>query len=361
MKRIADIAAALVLAAATAANVAVVSRPAASSEPAAEAAERQDTVLRATLVFAGDMMLHKPQLTRARTAGGGYDFRPAFRHVADRFRRADYAVLNLETTLAESGHTGYPCFRSPVEIACALADMGIDAVVTANNHCCDGGSRGVATTVAVLDSLGIRHTGAFADSTDYAANHPIRFECSGISFAMFSHTYGTNGLPVPQGRLVNRLDTIAMARDLAAVDRDSVDVVIDFVHWGNEYERRENAAQRRMAGFLRRHGVDLVIGSHPHVVQPFEADSAHVVLYSLGNFVSNQQWRYSDGGLIARIDVTKRAGCRPEYSLTLEPVWVKTPEYEIIPPEVGDTLPMSAEQRRRYGEFLSDTRELLGL
>ncbi len=359
MRRIADTGVALALAAVTGAIVALVAQRTVPAAP--EAVERQDTVRRATLVFAGDLMLHKPQLARARTADGSYDFRPVFRHVAERFRQADYAVLNLETTLARSGHTGYPCFRSPAETASALADMGIDAVATANNHCCDGGSRGIAFTVAVLDSLGIRHTGAFADSADFRSNHPLRFERGGISFAMFSHTYGTNGIPTPVGRLVNRLDTIAMARELSAVDRDSVDVVIEFVHWGNEYERVENAEQRRLADFLRRHGVDLVIGSHPHVVQPFEADSSHAVIYSLGNLVSNQQWRYSDGGLIASVEVVKRGGGRPEYSLSLEPVWVKTPEYSLIPPEVGDTLPMSAEQRRRYEEFVSDTRELLGL
>lgn len=359
MKRLADIAVAVLLAAVAAANVAVVLRPV--ETPASETAEPRDTVRRASLVFAGDLMLHTPQLARARTADGGYDFRPVFRHVADRFRRADYAVLNLETTLADGGFSGYPCFRSPAAIVAALADMGIDAVVTANNHCCDGGSRGIAATIAALDSLGICHTGAFADSTDFYSNHPICFERGGISFAMFSHTYGTNGIPVPSGRMVNRLDTLAMARDLSAVNRDSVDVVIEFVHWGNEYERRENAEQRRMADFLRRHGVDLVIGSHPHVVQPFESDSAHVVIYSLGNFVSNQQWRYSDGGVMARIDVTISGDSRPVYEVSVEPVWVKTPEYTIIPPEVGDTLGMPAGQRQRYEEFVSDTRKLLGL
>jgi len=356
VKRFGDTLAVSILAVAAAVNaVFVTGRAPAAPEPP------RDTVRRATLLFAGDLMLHTPQLARSRTPDGGYDFSRMFEYVADRFREADYAVLNLETTLSKGGYSGYPCFRSPAALARSLADIGVDAVTTANNHCCDGGGSGIAATVEALDSCGIRHTGAFVDSLDRVRNNPLRFAAGGLSFALFSYTYGTNGIPVPSGRTVNLSDTAAMARDLDAVGREPADAVIVFMHWGVEYERRENESQRRMAGFLRRHGADLIIGSHPHVIQPAEIDSTHAVLYSLGNFVSNQQWRYSDGGLIARIAVSKSGRARPLYAVTLEPVWVMTPEYRIIPPDVGDTIAMPAAQRKRYDEFLSDTRALLDM
>ena len=200
---------------------------------------------------------------------------------------ADLVVVNLETTLTRTDrYTGYPCFRSPVALADALRDAGVDVAVLANNHCCDGGAAGVRTTVAELGRCGILHTGVFTDSLDRAANNPLWVERYGVRFALLNYTYGTNGIPVPAGVEVNLIDTARMAADLAAARRGAPDCVAVCIHWGNEYERRENAVQRHLAQFLRRHGADLVVGSHPHVVQPFDADSSHVVLYSLVTFVS---------------------------------------------------------------------------
>lgn len=168
---------------------------------------------------------------------------------------------------------------------------------------------------------------------------------------------------MPTGTTVNRIDTTVIARDLAAVDRGSVDCVIAFVHWGNEYERRPDSEQRMLAGFLRRHGADLVVGSHPHVVQPFEQDSTGAVFYSLGNFVSNQRRRYCDGGLLAEVEVVQaRCGGRADDATMPHqavPVWVALPDYRILPPEVADTLAMPPHARAAYDRFMQDTRRLL--
>ena len=319
-------------------------------------------VRRARLIFAGDLMQHTPQLTAARTPEGDFDFNASFDWVRERFRAADAAIVNLETTLSESGpYTGYPCFRSPAALAEALDSLGVDITVLANNHCCDGGSKGIRTTIRELDRHGIEHTGVFLDSSDFRARHPLRFEAGGIRFALLNYTYGTNGLPVPSGLSVNPIDTVRIAADLAAVEHDGVDCVIACMHWGNEYERRPNKVQRQLAGFLRRHGVDLIVGSHPHVVQPYEQDSNGIVLYSLGNFVSNQRKRYCDGGIVATVEVTRSPDGSLRYSLELTPVWVLTPGYRITPSEVGDTLSMPADSRQRYERFMTDTRLLLGL
>ena len=143
-----------------------------------------------------------------------------------------------------------------------------------------------------------------------------------------------------------------------------------FVHWGNEYERTPNREQRAMAEFLKRHGVEIIIGSHPHVVQPMEMDSlGGVTLFSLGNFVSNQRTRYRDGGLIATIDVeivdsvllNESFSQRKSLNVTLEPVWVHLPDYAVMPREVGDTIPMSADSHRRYDRFMQDISDHIGI
>lgn len=322
-----------------------------------------ERIFRARLLFAGDVMAHLPQLTAARRSDGTHDFFGQFRLVKPRFDAADLVVVNLETTLsAAAPHTGYPCFRTPSSLARALRRAGVDVAVTANNHCCDGGARGIGATLAALDDAGLRHTGTFVDSLRHGADHPLRLAANGIRFALFNYTYGTNGLPVPAGTTVNRIDTTVIARDLAAVDRGAVDCVIAFVHWGNEYERRPDSEQRMLAGFLRRHGADLVVGSHPHVVQPFEQDSTGAVFYSLGNSVSNQRRRYCDGGLLAEVEVVKRVAAgvpTMHYAAQVVPVWVALPDYRILPPEVADTLAMPPHARAAYDRFMQDTRRLL--
>ena len=316
---------------------------------------------RVRLLFAGDVMAHTPQLAAARTDDGRYDFSPVFAYLRPRFAAADAVIVNLETTLTpEPPYSGYPSFRTPASMADALRDAGVDMAVLANNHCCDAGERGIRRTARELERVGIRHTGVFADSIDFVARNPLLFGRHGIRFALLNYTYSTNGLPVPRGTIVNRIDSALMVRDLERARRDSVDCTIVCIHWGVEYERRENDAQRRLAALLRRHGADIIIGSHPHVVQPFRADSLHAVFYSLGNFVSNQRWRYSDGGLMAEVSVTRHPSGRMSYAARPIPVWVLHPGYRIVPPEVGDTLAMPPAVRTQYERFLEDTRRTLG-
>lgn len=330
-------------------------------EPAPAAAENaaSEPPTHVRIVFAGDLMQHTPQIAAARQADGSFDYSYCFQNVAPIFREADYAVLNLETTLTESNtYTGYPCFRSPAVLAGQLAAMGIDAAMLANNHCCDGGSKGIAQTVRALDRHGIAHTGVFADSADYARNRILRFNCRGIRFALLNHTYGTNGIPVPKDRRVNLLDTAAMAADLRMIDRSEVDFVIAFVHWGVEYARRPDAAQRKLSAWLHAQGVDLVVGSHPHVVQTWERVGRGFTIYSLGNLVSNQRQRYSDGGLIACVDITRHADGRQDCRLDLRSVWVQLPGYRL---QTAESAPaqLKPSDIPAYRTFITDTRRLL--
>ena len=328
-------------------------------------------VHRARIVAAGDLMQHDEQVKAAQKTDSTFDYIPSFRHVADLFREADLAIVNLETTLSDSGpYSGYPAFRSPAAVADAMRDMGIDLAALANNHCCDRSASGIRSTARILDRRGIARIGAYADSVDYKTNNIQYLYGGDLRFAFVNYTYGTNGIPVPRGMVVNHLDTLQMARDLKSIDREAVDCIVAIVHWGNEYERTPNREQRTLAEFMHRHGVDIIIGSHPHVIQATELDErGRPTLYSLGNFVSNQRTRYRDGGLIATIDIefidslhlNRRISRRANYSLRLDPVWVHLPDFAVIPTEVGDTMQMNADSRQRYNRFMTDTRQHLGL
>jgi CubicO group peptidase (beta-lactamase class C family) len=327
-----------------------------------------ETPERARLVFGGDLMQHLPQINAARNGGNGCDYTESFQYVKPLFRNADLAILNLETTLTPSlRYTGYPRFRSPPALADVLSEMGIDAVVLANNHICDNGREGINYTTHRLDSLGIAFTGAFADSLQYSRFHPLRVNVNGIRLAIFNYTYGTNGLPVPQGAIVNPIDTPAIARDLSRIDRREIDGVAVFFHWGDEYVRQPSPTQHMLAEYCRRRGVEIVIGSHPHVIQPVDlhADGDGIIrsvtLYSLGNLVSNQRDRYRNGGLIVTLDLEKTAGqplhIRPSYT----PVWVSLPGYRILTPPVADTVALSDRERKEYLRFMQDTREWIAI
>ena len=325
-----------------------------TAPPPPEVAVEPPRPLHAELLFTGDVMQHLPQIQAARRAEG-FDYGAVFAAVRPCFERADLTVVNLETTLSRSGpYTGYPCFRSPAALAAALRDCGVDAVCQANNHTLDGGARGVRTTLELLDSCGLLRTGLYADSLDRARHHALRIERNGIRFVLLNYTYGTNGIPTPPGILVPRIDTAAMWDDLAAAA--DADCRIVCIHWGEEYMRRPSRAQQELARRLQAHGADLIIGAHPHVVQPVEADSVRVLFYSLGNFVSNQRKRYCDGGLMARIGVTKHPDGRMCYTAEAIPVWVALPGYRVLPADAADTMQLG----EAYRIFRKDTDMLLG-
>jgi poly-gamma-glutamate synthesis protein (capsule biosynthesis protein) len=321
------------------------------------------------LVFAGDVMSHTPQVAAAKTATG-YDYTDVFRHFRPIFHDADIAVANLETTLRTAPpYTGYPSFAAPAELAFAMREAGIDIATTANNHICDKGARGIRSTLALLDSAGIRHTGAFLDSADRRARNPLRFETGGLRFALLAYTYGTNGIPVPRGMMVNLIDTAVIARDLAFARDDSTDCVIVSYHWGEEYRTAPDRTVRELATWTRARGADLIIGGHPHVVQPMEAfynaDSTAVtgaVYYSLGNFVSNQIRRRSDGGIVADVTLTGVDSLPLSYTTGWRAAWVHTPfregvrRYEVLP--VGMPAPFAADTVETSANSLSAFRLL---
>ena len=273
------------------------------------AAQGQDTL---TLLFIGDIMCHDAQIKAAwDTVTGRYDFREVFAEVAPLFQQADVAVANLETTLAGPPYQGYPRFSSPDELAAACKAAGIGTLVTANNHACDKGRKGIVRTANVLDLLDIRHTGTFRDTTDRKANNLLVIRKGDLRTGLLNYTYGTNGLPAPSPTKVNRIDTALMGRDIEEARRDSLDKLIVFLHWGEQYQQHPNGRQQAIARYLFSRGVDMIIGSHPHVVQKMEyfpADSfrkERLVVWSLGNFLSNQRKHPRDGGVMVQVTLVK--------------------------------------------------------
>lgn len=336
------------------------------------AAAPDDTVTRVSIVFGGDVMQHMPQVAAARR-DSVYDYTETFRHLKPFFDTVDMVVVNLETTLSTSGpYSGYPIFSSPQALAQGLKDCGVDVVMLANNHMADKGLRGVTATMSALDKAGLRHTGFFADSVGYRSDNPLILNAKGVTLALLNYTYGHNGMPVPKGTIANLTDTARIAADLSKIDRRSAEVVIIYFHWGQEYARTPDRSQKALAEWCRSRGADIIVGSHPHVLQPVEifSDSAGrthgVTAYSLGNLVSNQRNRYTDGGMLLKIDIEHRNGQDASIDASYMLTWVYTPvargrrSYIILPSPVADTLLDGSPSEAAYRLFERDSRRLLG-
>jgi poly-gamma-glutamate capsule biosynthesis protein CapA/YwtB (metallophosphatase superfamily) len=268
-------------------------------------AAAQDSLV---MVFVGDIMQHESQMKAAfDPATGGYRYSGTFDDVKPWIESADLAVANLEFTLAGKPYTGYPAFSAPDEFLSSIKEAGFDVLVTANNHSVDRGRKGLERTLRLLDSAGLRHTGTFADTLEYLNHYPLILKVKGFRISLLNYTYGTNGIAVRAPNLVNPIDTAQIRKDLERARLQMTDAAIVVMHWGNEYEQMPSEMQQRVASFCLKHGAKMVIGSHPHVVQPMIWDREHdnVVAYSLGNFISGQRVRYRNGGAILHVTLHK--------------------------------------------------------
>lgn len=335
----------------------------------------QDTT-RLSLLFGGDVMGHDSQIASAYSSTQkAYDYTSCFQYIKPWISSPDLALANLEVTLAGPPYKGYPQFSSPDALAVTLKDAGFDALVTANNHCVDRGRKGLERTIAQLDTLGIPHTGTFVDSLEKSTRSPLVIEKNGFKLAVLNYSYGTNGLPVPNGSIVNLLDTAVMRRDIQLAKDIKPDAIIVFTHWGTEYESLPSKWQKDLTEFCFNQGVQLVIGAHPHVIQPMEwrKETNQFVAYSLGNFVSGQRKRYTDGGAMAYVELEK-INYKPDSAVTridqagyyLQ--WVyravdASKDYYIIPVSPDSTAVVNIKDetsKSAYKTFIDDSRFLYG-
>jgi len=277
---------------------------------------------RLTLIFTGDLMAHLEQLNAAKKGDGNYRFDSSFSKISSVLSGADLTIGNLETVIGnkKTGYSGYPQFLTPVSYLSALKSAGFDILTHANNHTFDGGLSGISRTVAALDSMGFLSTGSFSDSL---APKILFTEKNGFKLGILAAAYGINGsIPKKEAWRLNTLDTLRLGKILKEVQNmpDSLrpDFMIASLHWGDEYALTPNEKQKKLADWLFSEGIDVIVGSHPHVVQGFEqkrveknGDSVSFsVFYSLGNFISAQRTHPRSYGAVLSLTLEKNKNYR---------------------------------------------------
>lgn len=259
----------------------------------------------AELLFAGDAMMHQAQLDAAKQADGSYDFSEYFTEIQPYVTSADYAVVNLETPVSAGQHySGYPCFNAPESYIDALTEAGFDLFLTANNHTLDRHDKGLRATIDALDSRNLDHIGTYRTVAERDSILPYIRRINDISVGFLNCTYGTNGITPGPEVVVDYIDRARLRRDVEALRNAGAEIIVACVHWGVEYKLLPHPAQESLARYLSDElGVELVIGGHPHVVQPIHCDYAanRLICYSLGNFISNMKTRDTRGGAMLRI------------------------------------------------------------
>ena len=259
----------------------------------------------ATLAVCGDAMSHMP-ITNDAWNGERYDYARIMAAARPYVEPADYAVVNLETTLSGGPpYSGYPAFNSPDDMAAGLKDLGFDLCLTANNHSLDRGFSGLSRTLDVLDQAGLAHVGTSRTQEEHDHNITVA-DVGGISVAFLGYTYGTNGIPIPKKHpyainvfhtdylsTLSKPDWDRLAKDLETAGALETDLIAVMIHWGLEYKTQQNPYQEKLADFLFEHGADILLGGHSHVPQPMETRTLPdgrqgFVCYSLGNFISSQ-------------------------------------------------------------------------
>lgn len=320
--------------------------------------QQPDTIC---LLFVGDAMQHGPQLSAALRYGGGrkYDYSTCFTLIEPEVKAADYAVANLEVPLGGGPkYSGYPNFSAPDSYAEALRDAGFDLLLTANNHCLDSGMAAARRTLVALDRLGIDHIGTYDTQAQRDSLVPFIKDINGVKFGFLNYTYGTNGIPARDGMEVALIDREKIASEMKKSREAGAEILIVTLHWGVEYAQLENENQRRLADFIFSNGADMVIGSHPHVVQPMKVvhnektGKDALVVYSLGNFLSNQNDTNSRGGALVRVRVVKEPDgsvrfLDADYDLffTAKPEGSNT-NYRVVPSWMPEQIPPGQRKTR---------------
>lgn len=267
----------------------------------------------------GDTMCHLTNIKNAYDSSSkNYDFSNVFKNIRKYTENADITIGNLETTFAGNsrGYTGYPTFNAPEILGQNLKDIGVDVLTTANNHCMDKGNSGLVSTLNFLDNYGIAHTGTARNEDEQ--NTILIKDVNGIKIAFLSYTYGTNGITIPSDKTysVNLIDKELIKKHITAAKEQNVDVICVSMHWGIEYKLKPNSTQKELANFLFDNGVDIILGSHPHVLEPMEKRTITLndgttkdgfVIFSLGNFVSGQIYANTKSTVILDIQITKNS------------------------------------------------------
>jgi poly-gamma-glutamate capsule biosynthesis protein CapA/YwtB (metallophosphatase superfamily) len=284
--------------------------PATGGPPSAPARPRQ-----LTLVAAGDVLVHLAVADQARADArrrglAGYDFFPMFQHVTPRISGADLALCHLEVPLAEPAgpFAGYPLFNAPPQVVAGIRRAGYDGCSVASNHTIDQGERGVVRTIRGLEAAGLGHTGSARNSRE--AVTPRIYDRSGIRVGHLSYSMNFNGLRRPAGKswLANQIEPGQIRAAARRARAAGAQIVVLSLHWGTEYRHEPDADQQRWARqLITSPDIDLIIGHHAHVVQPFQRYGDKWVVFGMGNHLARQRTDATREGVMARVTFTEVA------------------------------------------------------
>ncbi len=295
--------------------------PSASAAPEVSSTDPAEQDATVSLIAVGDNLIHNTLIDSGRQSDGSYNYDALYADFKQYIEPADIAVINQETILGGSAfdYSGYPLFNSPWEIGEAAINAGFDVFTCATNHSLDMGTEGIEQEIAFFDEHPeVVHVGTNASQQAY--DTVTYYEKNGIVFALLNYTYGTNGIPLPDDKpwVVNMMDKDKIRKDVEAA-KEKADVIIAFPHWGTENSMSVSDYQREYAQFFCSLGVDIVIGTHPHVLEPVEwvtdeeSGNRTLVYYSIGNFISHQTNRNQLLGGMAEITIARKNG---EISIT---------------------------------------------
>ncbi|MBS5884353.1 CapA family protein [Clostridium sp.] len=349
------------------------------------------------IVATGDFLIHKEILeTQYNEQSDTYDFKNTIQYVKDYLNNADLTIVNMEGTLSgldNYGYSGYPSFNAPDELADAMKWVGVDVVNNMNNHSLDRDVRGFNRTRSVLKERSFDIIGTRESTND---NRYLIKDVNGIKVGIISYSYsmtaeggarGLNGTSIPEELypLMNtfREDTLdldfqEMKEQILDMRNNGAEVIIFYMHWGDEYELEPNSTQIKIAKFLANQNVDIIFGTHPHSLQPIDIIESEdgtnetAVIYSMGNFLSSQRTEriqnpYTEDGVIVSVRLsknTKTNEIKIEYP-TYIPTWVNWYEkdgrlfYEVVPSTINDTDYLTEEGKGRVIESLNRTRGII--
>ena len=272
-----------------------------------------------TITALGDSLCHNTQYWDAyNKESGEYDFSYVYEDIQSYTKTSDITIGSLETTFAgeERGYSNYPTFNTPDSLATALKNIGVDIISLAGNHALDYGYTGLCRTIDVLDNAGISHLGTYKTAEDQ--EKILIQNVKGLNIAFINYTYGTNGIPVPSGKdfCVNLIDKNLIKKQINQAKNQNVDIIVACMHWGTEYRTTANSEQEELANFLFENGVDIILGNHPHVLEPMEKRNITLpdgtkkevfVVYALGNFTADQRDEITRDSAILNLTITKNS------------------------------------------------------
>lgn len=314
----------------------------------------------AEIVFAGDAMQHQRQLDAAWCPDGSYCYDGCFDAVKPYIESADFAVVNLETPLGGAPYSGYPMFCAPDSYLDALTDAGFDLMLAANNHCLDRHDSGIVRTISRFEKRGIPYVGIYRSQAHRDSILPVINDINGFKVAFLNYTYGTNGIERKTPVEIDYIDRALIAKDVENARKKGAEIIATCIHWGDEYHLVQNKNQENLADYISDLGVDLIIGGHPHVIQPMEmrynpkTGKNVFLVYSLGNFISGMRTTDTRGGALARV-VLKRdmAGQAVVDSASYRLVFVQPPlkagdNFRLFPAESDEISPAWKNARNAF-------------